>query len=383
MTRDRTGIRRGDGYMTERTRADGTVVYQARWFDGTSWRAKTFATADDAEDHLRGIGRRKRGGRYAPETDLTVAELVAAYLDRGAHRWTANTVATYTLLAERQIGPHLGRVRVTELTPARVQRWLDDLTGTLSASVIENARTVLSGAYREAVRLGMVAVSPVTDTRAPARPRTSKPTWTAEQAAAVLATVRDDPLYHALYRVALTTGVRPGELRALMWDDLDAARGVLTVRRSMTRTEHFRHVVGDETKTRRTRAIALPEPTLAALRVHRNDQRRRQLAAPAWAARPVIFDRGDGHPLAQQTLATHHRGVCDRAGVPRITMHALRHTFATIALGNGAHPKIVADILGHASVTITLDTYSHTNTDMQRSVIDGINRAIGEGDGEA
>lgn len=383
MTRDRTGIRRGDGYMTERTRADGTVVYQARWHDGTRWRAKTFATADDAEDHLRGIGRRKRGGRYAPETDLTVAELVAAYLDRGRHRWTANTVATYTLLAERQIGPHLGRVRVTELTPARVQRWLDDLTGTLSASVIENARTVLSGAYREAVRLGMVAVSPVTDTRAPARPRTSKPTWTAEQAAAVLATVRDDPLYHALYRVALTTGVRPGELRALMWDDLDAARGVLTVRRSMTRTEHFRHVVGDETKTRRTRAIALPEPTLAALRVHRNDQRRRQLAAPAWAARPVIFDRGDGHPLAQQTLATHHRGVCDRAGVPRITMHALRHTFATIALGNGAHPKIVADILGHASVTITLDTYSHTNTDMQRSVIDGINRAIGEGDGEA
>jgi integrase len=226
------------------------------------------------------------------------------------------------------------------------------------------------------VRLGALPANPVTDTRAPARARSERATWTETQVAAVLTAVRDDPRYHALYLVALTTGVRPGELRALMWSDLDADRGVLTVRRSMTRTDTFRHIIGDGTKTGRRRTIALPAVTVAALATCRADQRQRQIAAPAWRDLGVIFDRGDGNPIPQQTLASVHDRTAARAGVPRITVHGMRHTFATIALANGVHPKIVAEILGHSSIGTTLDIYSHVSVDMQRSVIDSLAERI-------
>lgn len=369
-------IKRGDGYINQRTAANGDVRYQARWHDGVKWRAKTFGSMDDAEDHLRSIGRSKRAGRYEPQTEMTVSQLVDDYIQRGRHRWTANTVATYTLLAKQQINPHLGKRRIVELTPAIVQRWLDRLTDTLSAAVVENARTVLSGACREAVRLGAISTNPVTDTRAPARKRVERETWSDADVVRVLAVTATDVRLHAMYMVALTTGVRPGELRALQWGDVDTTRGILNVRRSMTRTDAYKHIVGTNTKTGRARSIALPAVTLEALARCRTDQRKRQIASEHWVDRDLVFDRGDGNPVSQQTLSNWHRATCTAAKVTRIRMHDLRHSFATRALGAGVSPKVVADILGHSSVATTLDIYSHINVDMQRSAIDALADAM-------
>lgn len=377
-------IRRGDGYITERTTAAGETRYQCRWHDGERWRAKTFADPDDAEDHLRAIGRRKRRGTYTAETALTVAELVDAYLERGRQRWSTNTVATYRLLARRQIGPNLGSIRATELTPARVQRWIDTLAADgLSAAVIENARTVLGGACREAVRLGALPTDPVAGTRVPARKRTKKITWSAAEVGRVLAATKGDVWLHAYYATALTTAMRPGELRALRWGDIDLEAGVATVQRTMTRGEDYRHRIGETTKTGRTRTVALPPETVAALRAHRRDQAARRLAAPAWHDVGTVFDRGDGNPVAQQTMSTRHRLTCDRAGVPRIRMHDLRHTSATLLMERGIHPKIVADLLGHSSVTITLDTYSHVSADMHRAASESLRSVFGSEDEDA
>jgi integrase len=370
-------IRRGDGFITARPQRDGSTRFQARWNDGSRWRARTFPTQDEAEDHLRTIGRSKRSGRYTPESDATVGELVAEYIARGAHRWSTNTVATYRLLARQQISPHLGTVRIVDLTPRRVQTWLDRLTASgLSAAVIENARTVLGGACKEAVQLGVLQTNPVTGTRAPARSRTVKTTWTSDEVERVLQAVEDDPLYRAFYLVALTTAVRPGELRALKWGDVDFETGVVTCQRTMTRDAEYRHMVGTTTKTGRARSIAVPSETMEALKVQRRDQLQRQLAAPAWAAHDLIFDRGDGNPLAQQTVATHHRLICERAGVRRCRLHDLRHCAATMMMRNGVSPKIVADILGHASIATTLDIYSHVSVDMQRSAVEGLADAM-------
>lgn len=363
-------VKRGDGFITERVRKDGTIGYQARWHDGARWRAKTFSTLDDAEDHLRTIGRKRRAGHSVAVSDLTVRELVEGYIDRGRRRWSTNTVATYSLLLRQQIVPSLGSVRIVDLTPVRVQRWIDALAGEVSAAVVENARTVLSGACREAVRLGLIPANPVADTRAPARPRAAKVTWTADEIERVLDTVANNVRQHAFYLVALTTAIRPGELRALQWGDIDFDAGVMQVRRTMTRTEEYRHIVGETTKTSRTRAIALPAETVTALRRLRIDQRERRLAATAWNDRDLVFDRGDGNPLAQQSVATMHRRICEAAEVRRIRLHDLRHTAATQMLRANVHPKVVADVLGHSSVTTTLDIYSHVDVSMQRSAIE-------------
>lgn len=282
-TAEQRSLRRGEGFIEERQTKAGEPRYLARWLDAGKWRGRTFRTLDDAEDHLRAVARGKRTGRYQGESDLTVAELVGAYIQRGRHRWAANTVATYDLLLRRQIAPHLGSVRASELTPARVQRWLDQRTGEVSASILQTARTVLSGAYREAVRLGTVPLNPVTGTKAPARQRRAATTWTPAEIGRVLEAAKDDAGLYARYLVALTTGIRPGELRALMWEDIDLEAGVLTVRRTMTRDAAFHHVVGSTTKTGRSRSIALMPETVEALKHHRAEQRKRQLAAVAWA----------------------------------------------------------------------------------------------------
>ncbi len=364
-------IRRGDGHIVTRETQSGTT-YQARWWDGPKRRAKTFATEEQAEDHLRTVGRGKRAGTYAGESDLTVGELVTTYIQRGRYRWSTNTVATYTLLCKRQIGPHLGTRRATSLTPAEVQHWLDTLTDAVSPAVVENARTVLSGACREAVRLGILATNPVTGTTAPARDRVHRVTWNDAQVRRVLDTTRDDARLYAMYLVALTTGIRPGELRALMWDDLDIDTGVMTCQRTMTRTDTFRHIVGGTTKTKRVRSIAIPVVTMDALRACRADQRRRRLAADHWHDLGLVFDRGDGNPIAQQTVSNWHRATCNAADVPRCRLHDLRHCFATRALRAGVSVKVVADILGHSSVTTTLDIYSAVDVDMQRSAVEAL-----------
>ena len=370
-------LRRGDGYIEVRTRKDGSHSYLARWHDGTAWRGRTFRDEDSAEDHLRGIGRTKRRGDYTPESTMRVDEALAAYIERGARRWRSNTVATYSLLAKQQIIPHLGRRRLTALTPAIVQTWLDELAGSgLSAAVVENARTVLSGACKEAVKLGMLTTNPVTGTTPPARTRRTHTTWSAHEVARVYDALRDDVRMLAYYRVALTTAMRPGELRALRWDDIDMEAGVITVQRTMTRDAGYHHVMGTTTKTGKTRAIGVPASTIAALRAHRQDQRTRQIAAEHWKDVGIVFDRGDGNPMAQQSVATFHRRIAETAGVTRIRMHDTRHTAATLMLQNNVHPKIVADILGHSSVATTLDIYSHADVSMQRQATDGLAEAI-------
>lgn len=382
-------IKRGNGYITERTGSDNETRYQARWFDGTRWRAKTFRQLEQAEDHLRDIGRAKRADRYTPESDITVAEIVTEYIARGEHRWSTNTVATYRLLAKQHITPHIGTLRIVTLTTRQVQHWLDTLTSKrirhpkgekreLSPAVIENARTVLSGACKEAMQLGVIPANPVSGTRAPSRQRSLKVIWTAEDIRAVLSVVAADPLYRAYYLVALTTGMRPGELRALQWHDIDTNEGIITCQRTMTRTADYKHMIGDSTKTGRARSIAVPASTLEALKKWRRTQNERRLQADAWHDLDIVFDRGDGNPLAQQSVATHHRIVCEKAGVDRCRLHDLRHTAATMMLRNRVHPKVVSEILGHSSISTTLDIYSHVDVDMQRLATDAIADAIAD-----
>lgn len=369
-------IRRGDGFVEERTTKAGAVRYVARWHDGDRWRGKTFPTVEEAEDHLRSIGRAKRRGDYSPDSPMTVAELLAVYIERGARRWSANTVATYTLIAERYIGPHIGKKRVVTVTPPQVQAWLDRLTREgLSAAIVGNARSLLSGACDEALRMGMVRANPVAGTRAPARPRGERVTWSADDVARVLDAVDAEPhavQWRAFYLLALTTGMRPGELRAVRWRDIDLDTGTVTIRRTMTRNADFRHDIGDVTKTGRVRTVAVPLETTEALRLQRADQRRRRIAAEHWRDRDLAFDRGDGNPVAQQSASNVHHRVCTRAGVPRIRMHDLRHTAATLMLANGTHPLVVSQMLGHASITTTLDIYSHVDVSMQRAASDAL-----------
>ena len=355
----RDGLKWGEGSIEERTRGDA-VVFLARWLepDGIAVRrrSKQFATRAEAEDHLRSVLRAKEEGRYRVPSRMTVAELVADYVGRAAAagRITERTALTYRKRAASMIDPTIGKKRLDALTPLDVQRWIDGLTrAKFAPSTVHAAVAVLMGALREAALLGITDRHLGQGVRRPAIGRPRADTWTADEARRVVRAVADDPIYGALYRVAIATGLRPGELRALKWIDINLDSGILTVRRTVTKDGEGHEILAERTKSKGVRAVALAAPVVEALRRHKTKQAERRLAAERWTDLGLVFDRGDGHWLFQSQWQRFHRKVCAKAGVPYIRHHDLRHTSASLELETGAHPKIVADRLGHSTIAMT------------------------------
>lgn len=360
-------LRRGEGSVRPYTLASGEVRYRARWREGGRLQSKSFETEQAANAHLIGMSTDKRLGRHIQMADLTVKDAVLRYLRRSEHRWAQNTSATYGQIAKSHIYPHIGREQLSVLSTSRVQEWLDLLTRKkLSPSVVGNARIILSGACSELVRMGELSRSPVTGVRIPPKKRKVKETWNAEHVGKVYRAARElYPQMEVYYRVALTTAMRPGELRALKWSDIDFEKSRMRVQRTVTRNERGRQILGETTKTGRSRTIALPPSTIAALKAWRTNQVERRLATRRWHNFDLVLDRGDGGVLPQNTVARAHQRICIEAGVPIIRLHDVRHTAATLLLESGTNIKVVSDLLGHAQIATTADIYMHVSWDVQ------------------
>jgi len=182
-----------------------------------------------------------------------------------------------------------------------------------------------------------------------------------------LEVAKQDRLY-ALYALALTTGMRQGELLGLRWADVDLDRATVHVRQQLRRLKgegmHF-----SEPKTARgRRTIALPDMAIDVLKLHRKAQLEARLAAGSlWQDYDLVFPNQTGKPMERQNINRRSfLPLLDKAGLPRIRFHDLRHSAATLLLAQGVHPKVVQERLGHSQISLTMDTYSHVLPDMQQ-----------------
>ena len=164
--------------------------------------------------------------------------------------------------------------------------------------------------------------------------------------------------------------------RDLLYEAPDLDGRTMTIRRTMTRDEHNRDTVGTSTKTRRTRSIAIPERVVAALKRWRIDQNKERLAAGTWDDRGFVFTGDGGAPLGATTWQHRHAEIIRRAGVRTITLHGMRHSFATAMMAQGVHPLIVSRVLGHAKIQTTLDIYSHPDDVLQRAAMDAFGEHV-------
>ena len=256
--------------------------------------------------------------------------------------------------------PRIGKRQLAKLTALDLQDLYADLTESgLSPRTVHHVHRVMHGALSQAVRWKLIVRNPCDGAQAPRVARAEMRAWTPEQADAFLTSTWDHRM-HALYILALTTGMRQGELLGLKWNDIDWNAGTLAVRRAL----QWQRGIGlefVEPKTARSRRkIRLSQTALSALRAHKDRQAfDRHNAGSAWTELGLVFCDTVGEPLSptNETKRFQRAGVA--AGLPPIRFHDMRHTAATILLAKGVHVKLVSEMLGHSTITLTLDTYSH------------------------
>ena len=242
---------------------------------------------------------------------------------------------------------------------------------------MKHCHIVLHRALSHAERLGLVPRNAAHVARSPAVDRKEAATWSAEELSAFLQSVEDDRL-SADYVVLATTGMRRGELFGLRWSDVDLDRGRLSIAQSLLNIDSS--LVIEPTKTNRSRrSIALDEGTVEVLRAHRRRQAEERLAfGEQWdASYDLVFCKPNGEPEHPDMFSRRFKKQVAAAGLPTLRgPHNLRHTWATLALKAGVHPKIVSDRLGHATIAVTIDTYSHVTPSMDADAADLVAASI-------
>lgn len=352
----------GEGSIYQR-KSDGRWVARLYVNDPTGKLKPVYRygkTEQDALTALRELVRKHEDGADLTAKDQTVAKYLHQWLDAARPSLRHKTFTNYQSIIERRITPYIGSVKLTKLAPGNIQGLYAALADEgLSARSIVNTHAVLRRALNQAVKWGMILRNPCAAVDVPRAARAEMQTLTREQVDTFLAFTREDR-YHALYVLAVTTGMRLGELLGLKWEDLDLDGERLQVRRALQH-QKGRGYVFVEPKTKRSRrTINLSQRAISALREHRRKQIAERLSfAGDWRMPDLVFANEWGAPVDGGWMTTRFKGLLERAGLPIIRFHDLRHTAASLLLQANVHVKLVSEMLGHSTVVLTLDTYSH------------------------
>jgi integrase len=309
-------------------------------------------------------------------TELRTGDYLSQWLRHSRGRLRSKTFEGYEGVIRLYACPGIGPVPLSRLHPLHLQQLYSDLIDRgLAGGTVLNLHLVLAQALSQAVRWGLIDQSPAAGAQPP-RPRRPEPVLVDPALAArILAAVQGTTMELPAV-VALATGMRRGEILALRWGDLDEGFTVAQVRRSLQVSAEGLHFV--EPKTRRSRrSVALPEFLRPYLLRHRDDQQARRAACLSWRDLDLVIDAGDGSPRHPDTLSSGWYSFLKRSGLPHVRFHDLRHAHATLLLLSRVHPKVVSERLGHASVGITLDLYSHVLPSMQTEAAAAIDDLFG------
>ncbi len=283
-----------------------------------------------------------------------------------------STYESYEYMVRRHLVPAFGSKRLRNLSPAQVQNlYRQKLDSGLSRRTVQLIHTTLHKALKQAMKWGLVPRNVAEAVDAPRPQKKEIHPLAPEQVKRFLEAAQGDRL-EALYGLAVTSGLREGELLGLRWQDVDLERRAVRVRQQLTRTKTGLSFTTP--KNGKGRNVAIMDLTVAALKAHRKRQAdERSKMGDLWQDTHLVFTSITGTPLDVGNLTNRSfRPLLERASLPRIRFHDLRHTFATLFLSNGTHPKIVQEMLGHANISMTMDTYSHVLPNMQGEAVDKV-----------
>lgn len=287
-----------------------------------------------------------------------------------------STYISYEMQVRLYIVPELGRVTLSKLSAQQVQGLLNrKLADGLSPRSVHHIRAVLRRALNQAMRWDFVPRNVATRVDAPRVPHREVKPLTPEEARRFLDATRSDRL-GPLYAVALAVGLRQGEALALDWADVDLEARTLVVRRALQRIDGKLQFVEPKT-SRSRRTVTLPSKIVAELRAHRLRQLEERLwAGSRWQEHGLVFTTTIGTPLDGSNVTHRLQAILERAGLPRMRFHDLRHAAASLLLAQGISPRVVMEILGHSQISLTLNTYSHVIPALQSAAADQMDKLL-------
>jgi integrase len=286
-----------------------------------------------------------------------------------------STLDRYRGVVERHLVPALGQKRLDKLTPREVQSFLGQLSDRMAPASVVKIHGVLRSALSDAQRLDLVPRNVAKAAKPPSLQATKRRALNVAEAQRLLAAASGDRL-EALFVIALTMGLRRGELLGLQWSDLDHADHVLSIERAVQRAAGQLRFV--EPKTPRScRVLPVPKVAMAAFNAHRARQFRERLAAgDSWHGGDLIFASSIGTPMEPRNVNRRFNELRARAGLDWLRLHDLRHACATYLLANGVEPRTVMEILGHSTIRLTMDLYGHVLPDRLRAAASAMDRAM-------
>jgi len=366
------------GHIRQRSKGSWTIwVDLGREPETGRRQQKSFTvrgTKTDAERELRSILTRIEGGAYVKPTKMTVGEYLESWLrDYVATNTAPSTADGYSDIVRGHLIPELGRFPLTALQPSHIQayygRMLEsgrrDGKGGLSAQTVKHHHRVLYETLKHGVKHG-VLIRNVAEAVDPPRPDGKEmATLEPDDVHPLLNAARETP-YYTLFYTAIYTGLRRSELLGLRWRHVDLDLATLSVVQTLHHTPKKGYIFR-EPKTKRSRRLVDLSPSLAVLlREHRvNQELERTLLGRLLTPDDLVFCYPDGTPSPPNGVTKAFHKLTQSLGLSGIRLHDLRHTHATLMLRQGVHPKIVSERLGHSSVAITLDTYSHVLPGLQ------------------
>lgn len=337
-----------------------------KWFSG--YRTKREAEKAMAEK-IAEISR----GDYVEPSRMPFRNLMQEWLKMDVkHRLSGRTYEMFEYLIRVYIAPRIGDIPLDKLSPLHIQQFYNALLdtdkirgeGKLSPTTIRHIHRAIYSALKWGVEMRILPRNISENVHPPKRVRKEMKVWTQEEAAKFLNVCKGHRLY-AFYYLALSTGMRRGELLGLKWEDVDLDRGVIMVRRTLVRHEDG-FTVEEEPKTASSRrSIHISPQTIEVLKQHRTKQKE-ELLRIGMTNPEYVFLSVAGKFIEPSYVRKIFRSLIKRAGVPLIRIHDLRHTHATLLLQQGVHPKIVSERLGHNSISMTMDLYSHVTPSMQK-----------------
>lgn len=323
-------------------------------------------------------------GRYVEPTKQTVSEYLTEWLGFVKPSVSAKTHERYSEICDKSLGPLIGDVVLAKLKTDRIDAAFGKaLTegrrkgqGGLSPRTVHHMRRVLIKALSQAVTWERLSRNPATATTPPKVERTKMLAYDPDQSAVLIEAFRPTRMFMAMM-LAVTCGLRRGEIAALRWRDVDHDdnRRHLSIRESAEQTKAG--VRYKAPKSGKARTVALSATMAAELKAHRVRQAEEQLRI---GLRPdgdsFVVAQADGSPLQPRSLTHEWKRLLGKTSLPRIRFHDLRHTHASQMLSAGVHPKVASERLGHSTIGITLDLYSHVMPGMQADAAEQVDAAL-------